>query len=114
MKIQNLLNEQMGAAVGWKNLDSLDVGILKKIAGGNTDFDNASQQAQDSLDKLISYGLVDELSLDITQSGQRALDYQAKFGTYGRRQQQQAQSQGQGVTQAHVDDDNGGDWDIDD
>lgn len=88
MKILNVLNEDMGgmgAALAYKNLTSLQIGLLKKITSGKFDYDMASPQTKDAVEELISMGLVDELSFDLTDRGQAALQLAAKHGGFDRR-----------------------------
>jgi len=82
MKIFDILTEDVGAAVAYKNLSPLQIGLLKKIAAGRFDVQVASPQAQDAFDQLASYRLVDDLSGELTPKGQAALALAQKYGTF--------------------------------
>jgi len=102
MKILNVLTEDAGGAVlAYKQLSPLQVGLLRKISAGNFNIDAASPQAHDAIEGLSALGLVDDISLDITERGQIALNYANKLGgSVDRRNLGQAKSnfnqQGQG------------------
>lgn len=111
MKILDLLlNEDVGAAMAYKNLSPLQVGLLKKIATGNFDVDQASPQAQDAVNGLVSFGLVDDLITGLTDKGDAALALAQKYGSFERqkiasRPQQQTQQQQVPDDDTFVDDD---------
>lgn len=81
MDIRKILKESVfGAPAAYQHLDSLQVGILKKIASGNFDPDAVSQKVQVALDDLVAFGLVSDYDYSLTPEGQKALGYANKLG----------------------------------
>ena len=81
MKILNVLTEDgSGALLAYKQLSPLQVGLLKKIATGKFDIDSASPQAHDAIEGLSALGLVNDISLDITERGLQTLHYVDRLG----------------------------------
>jgi hypothetical protein len=85
MHILDVLHEDAGTALAYRQLSPLQVGILKKIGSGQFNPDAASQQAQEAADGLIDLGLIDSISFDITPKGKAALDLAVKYGSADRR-----------------------------
>jgi hypothetical protein len=81
MKIQNVLVEDSGAALAYKQLSPLQVGVLRKIVSNRFDFDNPSPQASDAVEGLIALGLVNDVSLEATERGEAALNLATKYGS---------------------------------
>jgi hypothetical protein len=90
MKIQNIINEDIGADLAFKQLSALQIGLLRKVSEGRFDYESASTAAQDAIESLIGLGLVDELSMDITDKGSQALSMAANGGSEERRNLGQA------------------------
>ena len=86
MKIQQILSEDgSGAALAYRQLSPLQIGVLRKIVSNRFDFDNASPHAKDAVEGLSSLGLVDDISLDATERGIQALNFADHLGSVDRR-----------------------------
>jgi len=85
MKIQDILCEDVGLALAYRQLSPLQIGLLRKIAAGKFDLESASPQAHDAVEGLIGLGMVDDLATDATEKGLAALQLADKYGSTDRR-----------------------------
>ena len=80
MKLNDVLVENVGSMVAYKQLSSLQIGLLKKIALGAFTADNVNDRNRDIVEQLFGYGLVDDISFELTEQGQRVLDLAERNG----------------------------------
>jgi hypothetical protein len=84
MKLRSVLRES--AVLTFRDLNSMQVGVLKKIAKSGDDFlDMATPNEMATLDSLKDLNLVDD-SYELTPTGQRAAELGTKYGSSDRRQ----------------------------
>lgn len=86
MKIGNIIVEEVGAAMAYKTLSPMHVGILRKIDSGRFDLDNVhNENTLDIYNELVDMGLVEPLTNELTEKGERSLQFATKYGSYERR-----------------------------
>jgi len=95
MRIENLLAEDGMLNAAYQQLSPLQIGLLRKIQAGRFDYDSASPQAKDAVEGMIATGLVDEISMDITERGEQALQVASQIGSVDRQNLAQARQQNQ-------------------
>lgn len=95
MRIENLLAEDGMLNAAYQQLSPLQIGLLRKIQSGRFDYDTASPQSQDAVENLIALGLVDELSMEITDRGENAIQVASQIGSVDRQNLAQAKTQQQ-------------------
>lgn len=93
MKIEDILSEDVNLSSAYKQLSPLQIGLLRKIQADRFDYDTASPQAKEAVEGMIAMGLVNEISLDITEQGLRALNVVNHLGSVDRRNLAQARDQ---------------------
>lgn len=87
MKIQNILSEDFQAQVAatpapkikFSDLNSLQVGILQRMADGSVTIDNATDKQYDIMADLAELGLLDQ-EYQLTKAGQKAVAIAQKLG----------------------------------
>lgn len=87
MKIQNILSEDFQAQVAatpapkikFSDLNSLQVGILQRMADGSVTVDNATDKQYDIMADLAELGLLDQ-EYQLTKAGQKAVAIAQKLG----------------------------------
>lgn len=87
MKIQNILSEDFQAQVAatpapkikFSDLNSLQVGILQRMADGSVTIDNATDKQYDIMADLAELGLLDQ-DYQLTKAGQKAVAIAQKLG----------------------------------
>jgi hypothetical protein len=87
MKIQNILSEDFEAQVAatpapkikFNDLNSLQVGILQRMADGSVTVDNATDKQYDIMADLAELGLLDQ-EYQLTKAGQKAVAIAQKLG----------------------------------
>jgi hypothetical protein len=84
MKIENILSEdftptQTVAPLKFKDLNTLQIRTLKRIASGQVDVDTASEKEYDIMADLHDLGLLDD-EYNLSQSGDKAVKIADKLG----------------------------------
>lgn len=87
MKIQNILTEEFGTQVSplqtpkltFRDLNTLQVRTLQRIADGQVDVDSANDNEYDIMADLAELGLLDQ-EYQLTKSGQNAVAIAKKLG----------------------------------
>lgn len=85
MKIQNILNEDFGTPavpqrrLSFKDLNSLQVGILTRMADGRLDVDTAKESEYDIMTDLVDLGLLTS-EYELSPAGQKAVAIAKKVG----------------------------------
>lgn len=87
MKIQNILAEDFGGApaapatpsIKFKDLNTLQVRTLQRMADGQVDVDSANENEYDIMADLVELGLLDQ-EYQLTKAGQNAVAIAKKIG----------------------------------
>ena len=85
MRIQNLLSENYTPAapepikLTFRDLNSLQVGLLLKIANGEVDVDSANEKQFDIMSDMVEMGLLTR-DYDLSPSGAKAVEIAQKTG----------------------------------
>lgn len=86
MRLKNIVNEDYntGVALTYRDLNSMQVAVLIKLAKGTLSEETASPRELAVLDSLINLNLVDDF-YNLTKSGERAAQLGIKYGSFDRR-----------------------------
>ena len=84
MKINEILQEGFGQSVAFNDLEPLHIFVLKKMASGQLDLDNASDKTLDAVDDLSAFGLLDD-NEQLTQRGMKFVKYAKQSGSLQQR-----------------------------
>jgi hypothetical protein len=79
MQIKQLLNEN--AVLTFRDLNSRQVSVLKRIANGSLDPELANEKELEVLDSLVDMGLLTDLAYELTPQGQRVVQIARKYGS---------------------------------
>lgn len=79
MQIKELLNEN--AVLTFRDLNSRQVSVLKRIANGSLDPDLAGENELPVLDTLADMGLLTTLGYELTPQGERVVQIARKYGS---------------------------------
>lgn len=118
MQIRNLINESdSNLMLRFRDLNSLQVAVLKRILNGRLALDTATPREQQVVDELEALGLVDSMSFELTQDGERMAQLGSKYGSFqtkeaGRRDDALGRKPFTGKRRGY--DDMGDDVDVDD
>lgn len=78
MKLKAILKED-GAVLTFRDLNSMQIALIKKLAKGEIDYENLSPNAWAVINSLQDLDLVDQ-QLNLTQKGVRASEIASKVG----------------------------------
>ena len=100
MRIETLLTENRE----FSELSPLQIGTLRKIKNGKFNYDGElSPQVQDAVELLVSLGMVDDISFDITPKGEEALSLADQYGSVDRQNLLQAKEKMSNNPRQYVD-----------
>lgn len=83
MKLNNILKENTGSGLTFRDLTSMHISVLVRLAKGQLSPETATPREQVTLDELANYNLVDDFG-ELTPTGEKAAELGAKHGSYER------------------------------